>query len=166
MCLPLTFRQLMPLVIQAKDEVDGIVINPKHANIPFRYQMLKGMYDTVNKKVNPTTIRKGEKVHLKNPETNYNDLEAALISSGFHEEHINKIFLKERIPDLEHPEQTHWFVVIDTSDPDPKVFERIADLCKDALHGIGLEFMFTNQKLGQDIANSSRPIYEKMGDLF
>lgn len=170
MLIPLAFRQYMPMIEAAKDEVEGLVVDPAGANVPFKYPLLKGMMDSMrknqpkadpNRRVNPARINRGQKIHLRNPEGRFNDLEAALISSGFHEQHINKIFLKERLPDLDKPEETHWFVVVDSSENDPKIFERIAELCKDALHGKEMEFIFTNQKLGKDIAASSKPLYEK-----
>lgn len=164
--LPMLFGQYMPILDAHKEKANGIVINPKGANVPLRYDLLKGIADSAAKRsqktsLNMNSIKKGQKIHLRNPQGNIDDLEAALISGGFHEEGINRIFLKERVVDPEHPDQTHWFIVVDAAENNPDIFKRLAEMAKDVTHGKEMEFMFASQKLGQDIANSSRPVYEK-----
>lgn len=160
-CLVLTLQQYLPFLLAAKGDIEGIVVDPAGANVVFPTNFVEGIAKASRKNLNQTMIRKGEKIHLKNLTDEYQDLEAALISAGFHEKGVKNIYIKERMDDPAAPEKTHWFVLVDADDLDTGIFNRIGAACKEVMHGKDMEFMFTNQKLGQDIAKTSKPIYTR-----
>ena len=162
-CLIMNIEQYLPFLTQ-NPELAGIVVDPKGADVPFNTQFLEGVVKASVKGTAPlqqNPIAKEENILLQNPGSGIQDLEAELISSGYHEPAVKAIYLKERVEDKENPDQTHWFIVVDSDELDTGIFTRIGTRCKPVSHGKDMEFMFTNQRLGQDIAASSRPIYEK-----
>lgn len=161
-CLILTLKQYLPFIEAAGEDIVGAVINPAGLNVVFPSEFLKGINKADTKPLNQHTIRKGDKVHVKNLDKNYQDLEAALISAGFHNKPIRAIYIKERMDDPGNPEKTHWFVVVDSDELDTTLFQNIGAACKDVMHGKEMEFMFTDQKLGADIARTSKPIYSRL----
>lgn len=160
-CLILTLHQYLPFLQAAKGDIEGIVVDPAGVNVVFPTGFVEGIAKADKKPLNQTMIRKGDKVHLKNLSGEYQDLEAALISAGFHDKAVRNIYIKERMDDPGNPDKTHWFVIVDADTPDTGIFNRIGTACKNVMHGKNMEFMFASQKLGQDIARSSRPIYTR-----
>ncbi|MCF0245993.1 MAG: enhanced serine sensitivity protein SseB C-terminal domain-containing protein [Ileibacterium sp.] len=162
-CLILTMQQYLPF-LTGNPEVSGIVVDPKGADIPFNTQFLEGVANAGaagGASLQQNTIHKGDHILLKNVDASIADLEAELISSGYHDPAIRAIYIKERIEDRDHPEKTHWFIVVDSDELDTGIFTRIGNRCKTVCHGKDMEFMFTNQKLGQDVAASSKAIYQR-----
>lgn len=161
-CLILSLDQYLPFVKAAGEDVFGIVVDPMGVNVPFKADFLEGIANAQKQRLNQNTIHKGENVRLKNTGKDAEEMETVLISTGFHEKDIRRIFLKERMDDLENPEKSHWFVVIDSDRLDTGIFSRIGQAARKASHGKDIEFMFTDQKLGQDVARTSKPIYERV----
>jgi hypothetical protein len=159
--LLLSLDQIMPFLNDSNGQLEGIVVDPAGSNIPFQAEFLKGLIESNKKTVSQNTIRRGQSIHLKNPEKN-NKLEAALISAGFHEPALRAIYLKERVEDPENPENTHWFVVLDSDELDTAIINRVGAILGPQAGGKEMEFIFTDQKLGQDVARTSKPIYTRM----
>lgn len=159
-CLILSMDQWMPFLESAKENMNGIVVDPAGVNMPFKTEFLEGIQKANKKSLAQNTIHKGQNIHLKNAGKDAEALEAALITSGFHEPDIRAIYLKER---LEEPgsDKTHWFIVVDSDKLDTGIFSRIGETCRPVCNGKDMEFMFANQKLGQDVAKTSVPIYSR-----
>lgn len=104
-CLILSLDQYLPFLTSAKDTMTGIVIDPKGINMPFKTDFLEGIRKANKQRLDQNTIHKGQKIHLKNVGKEAQNLEAALISTGFHEPAIRAIYLKERVDDPMHPEK-------------------------------------------------------------
>lgn len=160
-CLILSVDQYLPFVQAAKEEVKGIVLDPAGADVPFQTEFLEGVRKAYAKPLNQNTIHKGTKIYLKNPDEGHNDLEAALISAGFNEPSIKAIYLKERVENPEEPEKTHWFIVIDSDELDTGIFTRVGERAKAAAQGKELEFIFTDQKIAQKVAETSKALYTR-----
>lgn len=160
-CLILSIDQYLPFLTSSKDTMTGIVVDPKGVNMPFKTDFLEGISKANKQRLDQNTIHKGQQVHLKNVGKDAENMEAALITSGFHEPDIRAIYLKERIDDVKHPEKSHWFIVVDSAKLDTGIFNRIGQTCRPAANGKDMEFMFADQKLGKDIASTSTPIYTK-----
>ncbi len=161
-CLVMGSDQFVPLLEQSDKSIDGIVVDPAGVNFPFKAQLIIDLKKHYKSPVKPETIKKGESVYLKNPEGDHNQLEAELISCGFHEPSIKALYLKERL-ETENPEEgkTHWFILVDTDLKDTGLFERISKQVRPYVEGKDLEFMFADSKLGQDIMKTTRPLYTK-----
>lgn len=185
-CLILSIDQYLPFLQAAKEEpasadtqaeeakaegedkpvsrgIRGIVVDPAGADVPFETKFLEGVRQAYKRPLQQNTIQKGDKIWLKNPENGAakDAMEAALISGGFHEPKVKAIYLKERMENPEKPEETHWFVVIDSDELDTGIFARIGELCRAAANGREVEFIFTNQGVAQKVAQSSKPIYTR-----
>ncbi len=159
-CLILELNQILPFLGAAEGKVKGIVVDPAGVNVPFNEEFLKGISEAYKKTLEQNTIQKGTQVRLQDPAEKVDDLEAALISSGYNDPAINAIYLKER---LDSDTESHWFVIVDSNELDTTIFQRIGEKCKGATHGKNLEFLFTNQKLGAEVAAQSKPIYTRLG---
>ena len=162
-CMVLGAEQFMPMIRNAKDDVNGIVIDPAGVNIRFPADFLIGFNDAYKSPLKERSLKQNDNVYMKDPTGNLQNLEAALISAGFHEKAINAIYLKERLKDPKKPE-TAWFILVDSDEKDTGIFTRISAAVKKAIENDkelnkDLEFMFTDSKLGQDIAKSTHPIY-------
>ena len=161
-CLVLTLDQYLPFLLSAKGRVDGVVIDPSGLNVPFSTEFLEGIHKAARQKLEPNNLKAGSKVFLRNPEGDTQAIEAALISAGFHEPDIKAIYLKERVDNPEDPKDVHWFVVVDSDLMDTGMLTRIDNMIGKASGGKDIEFTFTKQKLGADIAATTKPLYEKM----
>lgn len=162
-CLVMSVEQYMPMIMSARDEITGIVVDPAGVDVPFPTEFLMGFVKAYRSPLKQQEIGKGQSVFLKNPEGDLQDIEAALISGGFHDPEINAIYLKERLEEQNAPEgKTHWFILVDASQKDTGIFTRLSALLKPVIQGKDLEFMFADTKLGQDIKKTSQPIYVKM----
>lgn len=162
-CLVMSVDQYMPMLLSAKNEITGIVVDPAGVDVPFPTDFLAGFVKAYRSPLKQEEISRGQNVYLKNPEGNLQDMEAALISGGFHDPEINEIYLKERL-ETENPEEgkTHWFILVDASEKDTGIFTRLSALVKPVAQGKDIEFMFADTKLGRDIKKTSQPIYVKM----
>ncbi len=166
-CVVLSMSQYMPMLLSAKKEITGIVVDPAGVDVPFPTQFLEGFVKAYKSPLKQQQINSGESLYLRNPEGNLQDMEAALISGGFHDPAINAIYLKERL-ETDHPEEkaenqkVHWFILIDSDEKDTGIFTRLSTLIKPAANGKDIEFMFADTRLGQDIKRTSKPIYTKM----
>lgn len=158
-CLILELNQILPFLAAAEGNVKGIVADPAGVNVPFNEEFLKGISEAYKKTLEQNTIHKGTQIVLKDPQDSVDDLEAALITSGFNDPAINAIYLKER---MDSETESHWFIVVDSNELDTAIFQRIGENCKPASHGKNMEFLFTNQKLGADVAAGSSPIYTRL----
>lgn len=161
-CLILGLPQYLNFLKASEGGIQGIVIDPASLNVVFPTKFVEGIAKAEKNPLNQNTIHKGEKVHVRNLSKEYQDLEAALISTGFHEKPVRAIYIKERMEDPQNPDKTHWFVIVDSDELDTGIFNRIGAACRDAMHGKQMEFMFTDQKLGSDIARTSKPIYTRV----
>ncbi len=161
-CLVMGSDQFVPMLEQSDSAIEGIVVDPAGVNFPFKSKLIIDLKKNYKSPVKPETIKKGESVYLKNPEGDHNQLEAELISCGFHEPSIKSIYLKERL-ETANPEEgkTHWFILIDTDEKDTGLFKRISQQVRPYVEGKDLEFMFADSKLGQDIMKTSSPLYTK-----
>lgn len=160
-CLILNIDQYLPFVEAAKEEVKGIVVDPAGADVPFQTEFLQGVRKAYKQPLNQNTIRKGTKIWLRNPDEDIHELEAALISGGFNESAVKAIYLKERVENPEEPDKRHWFIVIDADELDTGIFSRIGERAKNAAKGKELEFIFTDQKIARQVADTSEPLYTR-----
>lgn len=165
-CLIMGLKQYLPMLQNAKKEISGIVVDPAGVDVPFPTDFIEGCVKVYRSPLNQQEIRHGESIYLKNPEGDLQNMEAALISAGFHEPAINAIYFKERLDTKSDPENPKnvWFILVDV-DPEQKdtgIFARISGLIKPVAGNQDIEFMFADTKLGQDIKNTSKPIYTRM----
>lgn len=166
-CIVLGMVQYMPLLLSAKEEITGIVIDPKGADMPFPTQFLMEFVKDYRSNLKPLKIGKDENLLLQDPKGNLQDLEAALISYGFHDPAINAIYLKERV-ETSDPEtkpedvKTNWFIIVDVKERDTGVFQRISKVVQPLAQGHDIEFMFADTMIGNDVKKTTMPIYTKM----
>lgn len=162
-CLALSLHQIMVFIDSSQGEIVGLVGNPGSSNIPFQTSLLKEIMEqatpTTSDGLMSSQLVKGTTVNLRKPQEKVEDLEAALIASGFQNPNINSIYLQER--GLED-DTFHWFVVVDANKMDPAIFRMIGENCQNVSHGKKIEFIFTDQQLGKDIADRVEPIYTKL----
>lgn len=162
-CIVMGAEQYMPLIRNAKEDVDGIVIDPAGVNVRFPAEFLIGFADAYKSPLHERTLKTNDSVYMKDPDGDMQDIEAALISAGFHDKSINAIYIKERLKDPKAPDTT-WFILVDASEKDTGIFTRLSGAIKEAVKdkpemNKDIEFMFTDSKLGQDLAKSTKPIY-------
>lgn len=157
-CMVMSSEQWMPMVKDAKGDVNGIVVDPNGVNIRFPADFLIGFKDAYRSPLKERNIETNTNVFLKDPEGDMQDIEAALISAGFHDSAINAIYIKERLKDPESKETT-WFILVDSKEKDTGIFTRLSAALKPVARDKDMEFMFSDSKLGQDIAKSSKPLY-------
>lgn len=165
-CLIMGLKQYLPMLQNAKGEISGIVMDPAGVDVPFPTDFIEGCVKAYRSPLRQQAIGPGQSVFLRDPEGNLQDMEAALISSGFHEPAINAIYLKERLNPQSNPEnpESTWFILVDV-DPENKdtgIFTRISGIIKPIAGDKDIEFMFGDTKLGRDIKNTSKPIYTRM----
>lgn len=166
-CIVLGMVQYMPLLMSAKEEIGGIVIDPKGVDMPFPTELLMEFAQKVRSNLKPILKSDQEKILLQDPKGNLQDLEAALISYGFHEPAIKALYLKERL-EVNHPEdnaeeaKTNWFIIVDVVERDTSIFQRIAEVVRPLAQGRDIEFMFADTEIGEDIKKTTMPIYTKM----
>lgn len=157
--IALSFDQYMPVIEMAKDQVEGIVIDPMGSNVPLKSPFLVQLFKQPRKvNIEPTKIQKGEKVTLKNPEK-VQDLVDALCKYGKEHDNIYSIYFKERTV---QDKPSHWFIIVDMEKEDPKFFQDMAHACARHSHGKHFEFLFANSPLGKEIVAKNEPIYSQL----
>lgn len=156
--LLLTFDQYIPIVEMAQKDIAGIVVDPYGINTPFQTPFLLGLKDHPRHTgLKETQILKGEKVSLRTPK-NVDDLKEILIKYGKEHANVRSIYFKERIVE---DKPTHWFIVVDLEEEDPRYLQEMAHYCARCSHGKQFEFMFASMKLSQEIMEKNTPIYLK-----
>lgn len=166
-CIVLGMVQYMPLLMSAKEEIYGIVIDPKGVDMPFPTDLLMEFAQKVRSNLKPILKSEKEKLLLQDPKGNLQDLEAALISYGFHEPAIQALYLKERL-ELNHSEdqpenaKANWFIIVDVAERDTGVFQRISDVVRPLAQGRDIEFTFADTEIGENVKKTTMPIYTKM----
>lgn len=166
-CIVLGMVQYMPLLLSAKEEISGIVVDPCGVDMPFPTDLLMDFAKGVRSNLKPLTKAEDEKLLLQNPKGNVQDLEAALISYGFHEPAIQALYLKERVetndPEVQPEDaKVNWFIIVDVVERDTSIFQRISKVVRPLAQGRDIEFMFADTKIGEDIKKTTMPIYTKM----
>lgn len=166
-CIVMSADQFMPMLQKAKADIMGLVINPAGVNAAFPTKFLESFYASYKQGGKPglqqNQLNAGDQLFLKNPSgEEVQAIETALISGGFHDPKIKSIYFKERLikADEKNP-QTNWFILIDASEKDTGIFERLSKLVQPAAGSKKIEFMFADSKLGQNITSTSKPIYVK-----
>lgn len=160
-CIVMSVDQYLPMLEKAKDEVIGIVVDPSGADTPFPTDFIKGFRENYRSPLRPKNVHQGQSLFLQNPAGDLQNMEAALISGGFHDKGIKAIYLKERV-EPENPDfKPTWFILVDAAEKDTTIFTRLTQIVKPAAGEREIEFMFADSKLGQDIARTSKPIYVK-----
>ena len=157
-CLLLSSEQFLPMVRSAKGDVDGIVVDPAGVNVRFPSDFLIGFADAYKTPLKQENLAQNSNVYLRDLTGDQQDLEAALISAGFHDKAINAIYMKERLKDPNKPDTT-LFILVDANEKDTGIFTRLTAAIRGVVKDQELEFMFSDSKLGQDIARTSKPIY-------
>lgn len=166
-CLVLGMVQYMPLLMSAKEDIYGIVVDPKGVDMPFPTELLMDFAQKVRSNLKPILKSDNEKILLQDPKGNLQDLEAALISYGFHEPAIKALYLKERIEtngSQDQPEnaKANWFIIVDVAERDTGIFQRISEVVRPLAQGRDIEFTFADTAIGEDIKKTTMPIYTKM----
>ncbi len=166
-CVVMSMDQYMPMLLKAKKDITGVVVDPAGADVPFPTEFIQNFLKAYRSPLRQQEINSGQNLYLRNPEGDLQDMEAALISGGFHDPAIEAIYLKERLETdkpVEKPEdaKVHWFILVDAAEKDTGIFTRLSELIKPAAGGKDIEFMFADTKLGRDIKKTSQPIYTKM----
>lgn len=161
-CLVMSSEQIMPMLKNAKEDVIGLVIDPAGADMPFPTEFLEGFFERYRSPLRQQALNKNSSLYLKDPTGDLQDMEAALISGGFHDKAIKSIYLKERL-DTDKPEANavSWFILVDADEKDTGIFTRLSALVKPAAKDKDIEFMFADSNLGRSIMNNSKPIYVK-----
>lgn len=160
-CIVMSVDQYLPMLEQAKDDVIGIVIDPAGCDTPFPTDFIKGFRENYRSPLRPKNVHQGQSLFLQNPTGDLQNMEAALISGGFHDKEINAIYLKERVEPDKPDFKPTWFILVDSSEKDTTIFTRLTEIVRPAAEGREIEFMFADSKLGRDIASTSKPIYQK-----
>lgn len=155
--LVLSFDQFMPFVEMAKDQVEGIVLDPFSINVPIDVEFLEGIQKTKKTVIKPTRIKKGEKLQVREPVKKVEELIRALYQEAQELPSIQSMYLKERI----EGEEVHWLCIVDMDPQDPKLFQRLGEACKGKTDHKAIEFMFSTQQVAQQIMADSTPIYIK-----
>lgn len=158
--LVMDFDQYIPFVEMGVKDVKGIVINPYGECLPFDSDFLISLHKQRKGMVNITenTLAEGERVNLRDPVRNVEKLVDKLCELAQEDDRIQKVYLRER---LVKNKPSHWFVVVEMEQEDPKIFQKIGEGCKPVNFGKDIEFAFTNSMVGLDVARETQPIYEK-----
>lgn len=157
--LLLSFDQYIPIVEMAKNEIAGIVVDPYGFNTPFQTPFLLELKNQPRHTgLKETKIDKGERVSLRTPSSQVDDLRDVLRNYGRRHDFVKAIYFKERIVE-DRP--SHWFIIVDMTKEDPKFFQEMAHFCASCSHGKQFEFMFASMKLAQEIIANNEPIYVK-----
>lgn len=155
--LVLTYPQYLPFIKTFKEQVKGIVIDPFGINVPISCEILLKMHEMSHLREN--AIHKGDKIRLREPQENITELQRALCRFGDEHPEIQSIYLKERFVE---DQPTHWFLIVETENEDPQIFQELGLYCQSAALGKEFEFIFGSMKLAQEIMSNSVPTFVKV----
>lgn len=158
--LQLTSDQFMPLLLQTESQIKGAVIDPSGINMAFDTAFLKE-FNSIYGQKNPSNLQKKEShlnlQDLQDPAKRDQQLEAALISGGYHIPEISSIYLKER-KDAQSG-KTSWIVLINAEKQDPAIFEKLAEIVRKVPHSRQIEFAFLPVRV--PVFPDTTPLYQK-----
>lgn len=155
--LVLSFDQFMSFVEMAKDQVQGIVIDPFTTNVPIDVEFLEGIKNTKKAVIKPVKLPKGESLQVREPIKKIEALIDALFQAAQLIPSIQEIYLKERVDQ----DRVHWLCIVNMNPQDPKIFQRLGEACRGKTDHKDIEFMFSTQPMVQQIMAVSTPIYIK-----
>lgn len=155
--LVLTYEQFISFIEMAKDDIEGIVLDPFGANVPLTTTFLLKVKEILKGDLQENKIKKGDKVRVCEPR-DCDDLKKALQEAGKQDTEIRALYLKERI-DSDKP--NHWFIIVDTENEDVLKFENIGHICFKASQRKEMEFMFASTNLAQSIMKNTVPVYQR-----
>lgn len=156
--LVLTFEQFMPFIELAKNDIKGIVFDPFGANLPITNEFLFKLHEQQKTSLQENQIKKGDKIYMREPVENIDDLKAAVCEYAKNDPNILSVYIKERV-DKEKP--SHWFMIVETANEDVEVFKQIGQACRSVNHGKEIEFMFASASLAKNVMANTKPIYVK-----
>lgn len=156
--LVLTFDQFMPFIELAKNDIQGIVFDPLGANLPITNDMLFKLNEQQKISLQENEIKKGDKIFMRDPSENIDDLKAVLIEYAKENPNILSLYIKERV-DKEKP--SHWFMIVEAVHEDINIFKQIGQACRSVNHGKEIEFMFSSTSLSKNVMSNTKPIYVK-----
>ena len=150
---PSDFARLMQSV---NDQFDAVVIDPKGINLAFRIQFLLSFAPGTPNNLIQKKESSADLDTLREPLEHNQDLEAALISCGFHHPEIKKMYLKEKVD--EQTGAVCWFVAIDSTDHDVKIIEDLAKITGPHRGDRAVAFSFVSPNQRSFFAQNT-PIY-------
>lgn len=156
--LVLTFDQFMPFIELSKNEIKGIVFDPFGYNFPILSELLFELQSQQKTALHENQIKKGDKILMRDPVENIEDLKAVLCDYAKTNPAIISLYLKERI---EEGKPSHWFMIVATNKEDTKLFEQIGQATRSVNHGKEIEFMFSSTNLAKNVMANTKPIYTK-----
>lgn len=155
--LVLSFDQFMSFVEMAKDQIEGIVLDPFSENVPIDVEFLEGVARTKKSVIKATKLKKGDKINVREPVKKVEALIGALNSAAKEIPSIQALYLKERL----EGDDVHWLVIVDMNPQDPKLFQRLGEACRGKTDNKDIEFIFSSMQVAQQIMADSMPIYTR-----
>ena len=155
--LVLTYDQFMPFIHMSKEDIQGIVIDPYGANRVIPSELLIELQEQMKVSLETKKIKKGQTVHLRDPQEDISDLLRVLKDAAMREETIQSIYIKEKMD----ADNTHWFMIVEADLEDLSLFEKLSLELKPVTRGREIEFMFASAHLAQDVMANSKPVYIK-----
>lgn len=159
--LKMKFTDLVPMLENTMKAVKGFVIDPLGVNLVFDTRFIKQFNQAYGKQSGLQMKESKDLLEtLSDPAEHNQDLEAALITGGFHIPEINRMFLKEQTDSKTG--QVSWFVLVESDKHDPALFSQLAEMLGKTAGNREVGFMFITPAQAAQYAKEAMPIYARM----
>lgn len=159
--LKMKFTDLIPMLENTMKAIKGFVIDPLGVNLVFDTRFIK-QFNQAYGKQSGLQMKESKDLlgTLSDPAEHNQDLEAALISGGFHIPEISKMFLKEQTDSKTG--QVSWFVLVESDKHDPALFSELAKTLGKTAGNREVGFMFITPQQSAMYAKEAMPLYARM----
>ena len=161
MPLKMKFQDLIPMLESTMKTIRGFVIDPLGVNLVFETRFIQQFKEAYGNHSGLQMKESGDLLEtLHEPEERNQELEAALITGGFHIPEIRTMYLKEHTDSKTG--KAGWFVLVESDKHDPELFSQLAKMLDKTAGNREVGFMFVNRQQAQRYAKDSVPIYSRM----
>ncbi|MEY8309493.1 enhanced serine sensitivity protein SseB C-terminal domain-containing protein [Erysipelotrichaceae bacterium 51-3] len=161
MPLKMKFQDLIPMLESTMKTLRGFVIDPLGVNLVFETRFIQQFKEAYGNHSGLQMKESGDLLeNLREPKEHNQELEAALITGGFHIPEIRTMYLKEHMDSKTG--NTGWFVLVESDKHDPELFSQLAKTLGKTAGNREVGFMFVNRQQAQHYAKDSVPIYSRM----
>ena len=159
--LIMNFDDYAAMVLDEKGNSDGFVINPYGGNVVFNKDMVRALRDEKERRANggvvEQVVKKDTTVQLGQPRVYPEELVKGISNYLKNQKNVKAAYFQLMIKDGEQS----YLIVVDFSGDRRVLFDGIANVAKNHLNGMFVDFVPYDSEFGRNATNNVEPFYRR-----